>query len=522
MKPAPITLALLLPALWLCAPALAQDPPADDRPVLELSLDETVERALKNNTDILVQKYEPEISGADVLGAEGAYDPLLEAELVRTSSTSPARDAFSGGAKIEKKIWDYNARASKLFGSGGSLRLDFANNRSLSNRVFESFNPSFGSTLTLSGTQPLTRNFRIDQSRQRLKVAKLNREISEAQFKQTVLNVIALAKKQYYDINFAQDNLLAQRKSLALAKKLLDENQIKVRVGTLAPLDVVAAEAEVAGREETVIQAEALLQQVEDSLKRTILAQNDPAAWNLRIVTRDRASAQPPTIDLQAATQAALTQRTDVLAAKKAVESGEVGLRFAKNQLLPALDLVASYGATGVGGTQLLDANGQPLAQPIPGGYGDAVGDVFGRDFPTWTLGVNFSYPLFNKSARGAEARSQLTKEQAEASLRRLELQVAADVRTAARNVETGYKRVEATRAARVLSERRLEAEQKRFDAGMSTNFLVTQAQRDLAVAEVNEIKAVADYTKSGIDFERVQQAGGGVSFASSSGDTGN
>jgi outer membrane protein TolC len=143
---------------------------------------------------------------------------------------------------------------------------------------------------------------------------------------------------------------------------------------------------------------------------------------------------------------------------------------------------------------------------------------VFGRDFPTWTLGFNISYPIFNRQADAAEARAEVTREQSRANLRRLEMQVTAEVRSAARAVETNLKRVESTRAARVLQERRLDAEEKRFAAGMSTNFFVTQAQRDLALAQVAELRAIADYRNSIVNFERVQEAGGGVSFSGSTG----
>jgi outer membrane protein TolC len=195
-------------------------------------------------------------------------------------------------------------------------------------------------------------------------------------------------------------------------------------------------------------------------------------------------------------------------------------VQLANNQELPQIDLVASYGTTGIGGTQIEreDGFGGAIIRTVPGGYGDALGNIFGRDFPTWTFGFNVSYPIFNRAADAAEARAELSREQSRATLRRLEMQVTAEVRTAARAVETNLKRVESTRAARVLQERRLDAEEKRFAAGMSTNFFVTQAQRDLALAQVAELRAIADYRNSLVNFERVQEAGGGVSFAGSTG----
>jgi len=508
-EPRPLA-AVLLAALCLAPAAQAQS----ERPVLELSLDEAVERALKNNADLAVEKYSPELAIEGERRARGAYDFELFGQVDQTSSTTPARNAFTGGEKVETDTWTWNFGGQQLFKTGGALRIDFNNAKADTNNVFQTYNPSYNSTLNLSLQQPLLRNRSIDVSRQQLKVTKASREISDVQFRQTVINTVAAVKKAYYDVIAAIDNLVAQRKSLDLAKKLLDENQIKVRVGTLAPLDVVQAESEVAGREEGVINAETLLAAAEDNLKQQIFPQNDPATWALRISPTDRPSADRREVDTDRAIENALQNRTDLAAARKGLEIDDVNLRLAKSLQLPGLDLVAAYGTTGVGGTQLRDATGQPLPDPIPGGYGDAIDDVFGRDFPTWTLGINVSYPILNRSAKANAARARLAREQTVASLTRLELQVAAEVRAAARNVDANYKRVESTRAARVLQERRLDAEEKKFAAGMSTNFLVTQAQRDLADANVAEIRAILDYRKSLIEFDRVQEAGfGGITL---------
>ncbi len=514
MKIARLTLAAVLAAAGVL-PAAAQTPAAaGTQPVLELSLADVVERALKNNTDIAVQRYSPEIDAADVQSVEGAYDVVVTSDLNANSRTVPASNAFTGGDKVDTDTWTWDFGASKLLGTGGSLRVDYLNNKQDTNSVYAVFNPTYNATIGAALTQPLARDFKTDATRTNLRVAKLTRDISDEQFRQVVTNTVALAKKQYYDISFAIDNLEAKRKSLALADKLLSENRIKVKVGTLAPLDVVEAEAEVASRAEGVIQAEALLASVQDNLKQTLLPANDTAMWSVSIVPTDRPTAAPPSVDLEAAIGTALRGRTDVVAARKGLERSDASLRFAKNQLLPAIDLVASYSGSGVGGTTLIrDGFGGPVIGEVPGGYGDAAGDAFSFDFPNWVVGVRVSVPLGNRTARGNEARARLSREQAEAAMRRLELNVVAEVRTAARNLESGFKSVEATRAARTLAQRRLEAEEKRFAAGMSTSFLVTQAQRDLADAEVNDIRAVANYTKYVIDFERVQVAGGSLAY---------
>jgi outer membrane protein len=492
-------------------------PPVDPRPVLSLSLQDAVARTLEHNVDIAVQRYEPEDAAEAVRQLRGFYDPLLTSTLRRSSATNPASDFFSGAAKVESDVNLYNFGVQQQLPTGGFFRADFNNNKTETNSSFTFFNPSNRSSLDLQAVQPLLRDFSIDGQRLNIRVAKRGREISDVQFRQTVVNTVAGVKQLYYDLIYAIDNLEAQRKSLALAKKLLDENQIKVRVGTMAPLDVVAAESEVAGREEAVIVAEAALLDAEDDVRRSIFADNAAENWNYHIVPTDRPSADPMPVDANAAVRNALEKRTDIVAARKNLENALDNQRYARNQTLPTVDLTATYGTVGQAGVQVRDADGNPLPTPIPGGFGDAFSDVFGRDFPTWSIGVNISYPVFNRSARAQVARARISREQQETSLRRLEIQVTQEVRSAARAVDTNFKRVQSTQAARVLQERRLDAEEKRFAAGMSTNFLVTQSQRDLAVAEVAELRAIADYRKSIVNFERAQEAGGGVAFSSGS-----
>ena len=482
---------------------------AQERPTLELSLEDAVKRAMDNNLDIKVESYNPLAFAESVRAAQGYYDPFLTSVLDKNSRTSPQSNAFSGAQEVTTKGYTWNFGLGQAVPTGGEFGLTFNNNKADTNSVFTTFNPSYSSGLTLSASQPLFKNLRMDAPRRQLLVSKKNQEISDVQFRQTVVNVLAAVKGQYYELLFAIDNLAASRKSLALAQKLLDENQIKVRVGTMAPLDVVQAQSEVAGREEGVIVAENDLREAEDTLKRSIFPGNDPAMWELRVVPTDRPTAEPFPVDVEAATQRALGNRTDMMVARKNLERSDIDVRYARSLTLPQVDVVGRYGGIGIGGTQLIrDGFGGTVVDTIPGGYGDATSAVFANDFPTWRIGFNLSYPILNRSAKASSAQARLAREQVETSLRRLELTVASEVRTAARAVNTNLKRVETSRAARTLQAQRLDAEEKKFAAGMSTNFFVTQAQRDLAQAEVNEVRAIADYRKSLVTFERVQEAG--------------
>ena len=516
-----LALAALVPAAPARAQAQApsqtqvqlQQPPATapDVPTLQLTLDEAVKRALDNNNDIAVARFNPELSEQSLLSYRGYYDPYLFSSVSHSSSDTKGTNAFSGGTTVNNKrdLWNFGA-AVPLSPTGGSLQLAFNNNKQSTNSVFSTFNPTFNSNLNLSLTQPLLRNLRIDQPRNQLRIARKNREISDVQFHATIVNTVANVKGYYYDLIYAFDNLEAARQNLELARRLLNENEIRVKVGTMAPLDVVTAQAEVASREVDVITAENTLAQAQDNLKQAIFPANDPAMWGTQVIPVDRPGADPMPVDTDAAVRSALQNRTDVVSARKNIEIADYNVQYSRGQLLPQLDLVASYGGAGAGGTQLIrePALGGPVVSTIPGGYGDALSNVFGRDYPTWTVGANISYSIPNRGAKAAAASSRISRDQALASFRRLEMQVAADVRTAARGVESGFKTVASTRAARVLAEQRLDAEEKKFAAGMSTNYLVTQAQRDLALARVNELRAISEYRKSLVNFQRVQEAG--------------
>lgn len=509
----PMSFVLLL-LVTLALPAGAQEAASEQQgPLhLQLSIDDAVARALENNVDLAVERYRPESAREDIRSAEGSYDPFLSLVVDTNSRTQPPVSFFTGGLRVTTETQNFSLGANALVKSGAQLSLTWNNSRTDTNNVFSNFNPAYNSNITVGISQPLLKNFKIDGARRQLRVAKNSAEISDVQFRQTVLNVIANVKRLYYDLIFAIDNLEAQQKSLDLAAKLLEENRIKVEVGTLAPLDVVAAESEVASREEQVIVAGANLEEAEDAIKQVIFPEHDFDMWRTRISPSDRVvTGDHQEINLEAAINRALAERTDIVATRKSLESNQINLDFAKNQLKPGLDLEGSYGAAGIGGTLVeRDPDGNIIGEE-DGGYFDSLSQVSGLDFPTWRIGVRFSYPILNRSAKGNAARSQIAKQQAEASLRRLELRVAREVRSQARAVQTNRKRVQSTGSARVLQQRRLDAEEKRFAAGMSTNFLVTQAQRDLALAEVGELRAIADYGKSLIDFERVQAAGVGA-----------
>src|SRR5512143_1622386 len=314
--------ALLVPGATSTAqepasPPPAQQPATTERPTLPLSLDEAVKRALDNNVDIAVERYNPELSAQGVRAAEGYYDPFAFSTLNHVSSDSPGTSAISGGTVITTKQNIWNFGVSVPIPTGADFTVTFNNNKRDSNSNIASYNPLYNSNLNLSLTQPLLKNFLVDSPRTQLKLTKKNREITDVQFRQTVTNTVATVKIAYWELIYAIDNLRAAQKSLDLAQKLLDENQIRVKVGTMAPLDVVSAQSEVAGREQGLIVAENALANAEDQLKRYMFPENDSAMWSTRIAPTDRPSAEPMPVDIEAAVKNALENRTDMIAARK-------------------------------------------------------------------------------------------------------------------------------------------------------------------------------------------------------------
>jgi outer membrane protein TolC len=286
----------------------------------------------------------------------------------------------------------------------------------------------------------------------------------------------------------------------------------------------VQAEAEQATRRQAVATTAAARRTAELALKRLIVNGTDDPLWVASIEPIDRPVYATTVVDVASAVRRALSSRTDLDTAQRQMQSNDVSLRNLVDQQLPALDLTASYGLAGVGGPQFIrsQALGGSIINTIPSGYSNALGILLDRDAPTWNVSVNFSYPIGTSPAEANVARARIQQRQTIAQSRALELQIATEVTNAALQVEAGRERWQAAQAARTLQERRLDAEQSRFDVGLSTNYFVVAAQRDLRDAQNSELRALLDYRRALVEFERVQEipsaGGGGITSIQSGG----
>ena len=521
-------LALII-ATWSAWPAAAQTSgitaPADA--VRRLTIDDAVSLALDNNLGIQVARFNPQIQDLAVAEAHAAWAPTFTTTLQGSNTDLPNTSFLSGGQgdKTTNGRLASNVGVSKPTPWGGSYTVGWDSTRSTTTNVFSNFSPQLASSVAFSVRQPLLRNFSIDSLRQQVLTSEKNREISDVEVQQTVATTSRLVRYAYWDLRYANASLAVQQQSLDLARESLRETNSRIQIGSTAPIDAVEAQAEVALREEAVIVAQAQIETAQDTLRALVFNQSSPDFWTTRIEPIDQPAFEPVTVDVDAVVRRALQMRTDLQEARRSLEATDINVRYFQNQLLPEVTASFDYGLAGLGGTQFLRGSGFP--GPIVGenqrSFGSVLGDLFTNQYPNWTVGLNVSYPLGRTQQEANLARARLQVSQGRAQLKSGELQVVTQVRNVARQVQTNQKRVDSTRASRLLAEQRLDAEQKKLAAGTSTNFIVFQAQRDLAQAQNNELSAVLDYNRSLVDLETIQQApiaGSAVTVTSTAGAT--
>ena len=487
-------------------------PPSQTAPqVRTLTLDDAVRLALENNLGIRVAQIDPRIQDLGIAAAHGAWVPTFTSTLQAAATDSPSNSFLSGaqGSTISDNRVNSNVGVTQALPWGGRYSIGWDATRSTTTNLFSNFSPQLRSSLALNYQQPLLRGFRIDSARQQLLVSEKNREIADVTLRQTIAATTRSVRVAYFDLAYATGSLLVNRQSLELAQQSLRDTRARVEIGTTPPIDIVEAEAEVARNEEAVIVAEAAIERAQDALRALIYNPDMADFWTVRLETAALPPFQPMAIDVDAVVRSALGRRTDLQQARKNLEAADIDIRFFRNETLPDVTASIDYGLTGLGGTQFLRGEGFP--GPVVGqaqrSFGTVLGDLFGRDFPNWTASLSISYPIGATQSESNLARARLQYSQSTTQLKNQELQVVTEVRQTVRDVQTNQKRVETTRAARALAERRLEAEQRKLAAGTSTSFVVFQAQRDLTEALNNELRATLDFARSVIDLETVQEA---------------
>ncbi len=467
-----------------------QPQPLPEAEKVELTLSQAIELALRNTLDLDVASLTYERSAFGLGAAEGLFDPSLSASVETTSRKAPQTRSFQSDVS-KTQSFDLGIGGLTQWGTQYSLGFGGTRSDSPTNTTIPGYveiNPIFSAGLTASVTQPILRGFGKGVNTRLLVQNRLSRDASAWDFVKSVQEVVQAVENAYWDLSYALGNLDSKKEALERAKDFNRITQIKIDVGALAPIEIVQTEVTIAQREQEIILAEGQIGAAQDQLKR-LLNLTDMASWARPIAPVDPPTEEQVTLDVEAGIQAALEQRPEVKQAQNSIESRKVSLAFNRDELRPRLDAKGTYGLSGVGFNQETVRPGSS--------YSDSIYQIRGGDFPNWTLGLNFSVPVFNRTAKANAAIAATELELAKTNLALLRQNLALEVRAAARNVDTAVRSVAAARKARELAERNLDAERKKFDNGMTTSFTVAQVQNDLTSARSNELLAVAGHLKA-------------------------
>jgi len=501
-----------------------------------LSLRDALSLALENNKDIEVARENVRIAEFDLLGAHGAYDPRLTTQAFYERIESPISSFLSGGQNGSTIQSDYTGTA-RLEGQspvlGGSYRLDFSSVKLNTNNQFTALNPQYPTSLSVSYTQPLWRGLRFDNSRRQIEIARKNLSLSDAQFRQRAIDTITNVQRAYWDLVFELRSLKVQRDAVTVARTQLEHNKRLVQEGQLAPIDVVAAEAQISTYEQNVFSAVEEVSRAENSLKNMIAENQKAEIWAESIVPTDPAELTVPDVSLPDALKTAMENRPELQQSNLLREINQIDQRYFKDQTKPAVDLVGTYGVSGLAGA-ISSAGVNPFTasslqvrqrvdelsalaglEPLPvvppqtfspellGGYGQSLQNLLANRYGNFKVGVQISLPLRNRTAEANLGRSLVEGERIGTQREQLEQIIQVDVRNALQSMRSAEARLRAAVATREANEQQFASEQRKLDAGQSTVVLVLERQTDLTEARALELKAQTDLNKAIADLQR-------------------
>lgn len=472
--------------------AWSQDPakqPAVRESREAISLADAALRALQNNLDITVSRQTKESRLSDIVIEQAKFDPTFSLNGQVNQQIQPLNRpvfGFSGSTLTTIEPFNQNNRSltadfTQNLLTGANYDLNYSPSKSFVNgqNTFL-FNPATTGGLVLTLTQPLLKNFGTAINKTFIRVAQNNAKVEEHVFLDRVLTVITTVEQTFWELVFSNENFKVAQAALKAAEELMATNRAKAKAGVMSIVDVLQAEAAVASRVEQTLVAEKAIRDQEDQLQRLLNPTEDQLREGVRLVPVDQPMTSLEPISLQEAIDIAIERRPEVLQAGKNVETSDLNIKYAKNQILPTLSFQGTTGLAGLG-------NDYPRMSK----------EMFSGDFYNWGLGLVFSYPIGNRSAISQFNKRQLESQNAHTTLQSVRQQVIIGVREAVRRVQTDFKRIETTRSARIMAEKQLQAEQERLKVGLTTTRFVLDFQRDLATAQGNELRAIVDYNKS-------------------------
>jgi outer membrane protein TolC len=476
---------------------------------LPLTMGEYVNLMLQNNLDIGVDRLSPMSSRYSAETMYRPFEPSMHLKATVNRNTSPGTSILAGSAAPSTLSGSYNVGFAQTMPTGSIVGIDATMNRVSTNSSFSTLNPTWTGTMQYSFTQHLMQNFGRATNLHSLHVAQNNQKISHVQFEQQVIDLVTQGQKSYWDLVFSAEDIKVKQRSVDLAKKTLSDNQIQIRIGTLAPVDAIQAESDVATRNLQLITSTYTERQTQDTVKKLITSRNDPGTV-LAHLTPLEGVRRPQTSDVLSVEEEikiALENRPEMKSLALDLENKKIDVAYTKNQLLPTVDFIAQYTQTGTAGTKSTSPNpffsAAPVNPDLVGSLGTAFGQTFNFNYTGYAAGFSIQIPLTNRAAQGDHARAMTDQRTSEQKLTAQAQQIALDVRNALTQVEMNKAQIEAATTARELAERRLEAEQKKFDLGASTIRFVLEEQRNVAQAQTDELQSLVNYTKALVDLDR-------------------
>jgi HAE1 family hydrophobic/amphiphilic exporter-1 len=486
--------------------AAAQVTPAA---TLRLTLDDAVRRAIDNNPELAIVRLSTDVEVTRVAESRGAFVPQFSTILGRSGDITPPSNFLLGDRGVGINDWFSSTGVrQRVPWGGGTWSVSWDASRTSTTNPLANFDPSLQSGIQLAFSQPLLKDRKVDAARQQYIIARRNQDTSELRFREALVQTVAVVKQAYWTLKATLANVTVQQRSLELAQELVRQNKARVDVGQAPPIDLVQAQAEVAQRRENLIRANTGAGDAEDRLRRLIMSASNTSFWRTRLDPVDEPTGGLVP-DVDAALTTALNTRYDIARARNELANAGTNIEFYDNQRLPDIRLETSYRGNGLGGTEFLRAGGFPGA--VIGtrnrGFGGVLNQLFSDDYSTWSFGLTVSYPIGHSYEEAGLARASVERQQAAQRIASLQLDASESIRQAARQVQSTAERMDTARAGATLAEQRLDSEQRRFEVGLSTSFLVTQAQRDLVQAQVNLLQATLDHQSSLVNFEALQQA---------------
>ena len=449
-----------------------------------------------------------------------AFDPVITGQLGIDKSTSPSASFFSGttpGSALLTDTGSANFAYNQGFATGANLQVGFNNNRIATNNFYTSLSPELTSNFRATFSQPLLQGFGWSLNTRNIRIAKNNREITDVAFRQQVISTVVQIQNIYWDLVNAYETVKVNEESVALANKTLSDNQKQVEIGTLAPIEVVRAQSQVSSSKQQLIVAQTNLQ-LQQLLMKNAISRNltDPTLASVPVVPTDTMVIPPvePVVPIDELVNDALSHRPELAQSRIDLTNRAINNKALKNGLLPQVNLFAYYGASSLGGVQNAASTCAPGENPATTfctpagtfaslGYGNVFSNLFDSSGPDKGIGINIQIPIRNRTAQADQIRGQLEFQQAEMRLQQQENQIRIDVRNSQFTLQQDRAQVDSARSAVALARESLDAEQKKYALGASTNTLVLQAERDLTQAESQLVAANASYEKARVDLDR-------------------